>query len=221
ILGGHSVLMAGWTFALVPVALNSLLLVTCGWAFHKFSRHAYPHRSEPISSPTAAEDLNAALTEFGEPLDIQEADLDRLLRQVEIHALARANAAITCADIMSGNVISIGETAAPDAAKALLLRHGFRVLPVIDRTGSLRGTVGWHDLAKGGNCVADLMSAATVYPPQAPAFELLSRLTNGPTHAVVIVDHAGHVRGIVTQTDLLVAMSRVLAAHDVTAPTDR
>jgi CBS domain-containing membrane protein len=223
ILGGHSVMMAGFTFAFVPVALNSILLVMCGWLFHKFSRHTYPHRSTPLASPILgtqdiapqvrsgfrAEDLNAALTDFGEPLDIQKDDLERLLRQVELHALARSTATLTCADIMSRDVISISHTAAPDAAKAFLLHHGIRTLPVVDQSGHVLGTIGWHDLAKGGDCIADLMSPASVSPPQAPAFRLLNRLTSGQTHAVVIVDDDRHIRGIVTQTDLLVAMSGI------------
>jgi hypothetical protein len=34
---------AGFTFALVPVCLNSILLVLLGLVFHKFSPHSYPH----------------------------------------------------------------------------------------------------------------------------------------------------------------------------------
>ncbi len=227
ILGGHSVVIAGFVFAFVPVALNSILLVMCGWIFHKFSRHTYPHRSEPIRSSVVgthdiapqirsgfqAEDLNAALKDFGEPLDIQKGDLDRLLRQVELHALTRSNATITCADIMSRDVISISGTAAPESAREILLHHGIWTLPVVDPTGQLLGTVGWPDLAKEGECIADIMSASSVSSPQAPALGLLSHLTSGEIHAVVIVDHDRHIRGIVTQTDLLVVMSGIPATR--------
>jgi CBS domain-containing membrane protein len=231
ILGGHTVLTAGFMFAFVPVALNSILLVMCGWIFHKCSRHTYPHKSKPLLSPVLgthdiapqlrsgfqAEDLNAALTDFGEPLDIQKDDLDRLLRQVELHALTRSNAKLICADIMSRDVISISNTAARETARALLLHHGVRTLPVVDRAGHLVGMVGWPELAKGGDCIADLMSIPSVSSPQAPAFRLLSRLTGGQTHAVVIVDHARHIRGVITRTDLLVAMSGIPAARTAAA----
>ena len=43
IIGGPSVAAAGFTFALVPVCLNSILLVLLGQVFHKFSLHSYPH----------------------------------------------------------------------------------------------------------------------------------------------------------------------------------
>jgi CBS domain-containing membrane protein len=105
VLGAHSPMVADWSFAFAPVALNSILLVLCGWIFHKFSRHRYPHRTELLSaSPPAAatpglvipndrtfemDDLNAALLEYGETLDVRKDDLNGLFRLVEQHAKAR------------------------------------------------------------------------------------------------------------------------------------
>ena len=43
IIGGPSVTAAGFTFALVPVCINAILLVLVGIAFHKFSRQLLPH----------------------------------------------------------------------------------------------------------------------------------------------------------------------------------
>lgn len=103
VLGSHSPMVAAWSFAFAPVALNSILLVLCGWMFHQFSRHSYPHRAKSLSTPTPEtqnpsttmsvrleiEDLNAAILEYGDTLDIRKDDLDRLLRLVEQHAQAR------------------------------------------------------------------------------------------------------------------------------------
>ncbi len=103
VLSSHSTAATSWSFAFAPVALNSALLVYCGWWFHRFTRHAYPHRNLVITAPSApierasvpapgnfqSADLNAALKEFGVPLDIQPDDLERFIRLVEMHARAR------------------------------------------------------------------------------------------------------------------------------------
>ncbi|MDZ4362622.1 HPP family protein, partial [Brevundimonas sp.] len=44
VLGGPAVAQAGLMFALVPVGLNAVLLACVGFAFHRFSGHAWPHR---------------------------------------------------------------------------------------------------------------------------------------------------------------------------------
>lgn len=225
VLGGHSVLVAGVSFAFVPVALNSVLLVVCGWIFHRFSAHTYPHRPIPLRSPNLdtedvapplrsgfqTTDIDAALQDFGESLDIGKNDIDRLLRLVEAHALIRANVAVTCEEIMSRQVVSVRDTAAPEAAKELLRHHGIRELPVIDRDERLRGVVGWPELEKPGDTLSTLLSTAPTSLPQTPALELLGPLTSGQTYAVMIVDDENHVRGVITQTDLLVAMSQLPA----------
>ena len=55
------------------------------------------------------------------------------------------------------------------------------------------------------------MAEAAISTPKSPAIELIGPLTDGMTHSVVIVDDDRWIRGLVTQTDLLSAMSRVLA----------
>ena len=52
------------------------------------------------------------------------------------------------------------------------------------------------------------MTAASVSKPEAPLFSLIARLTDGQTNAVVIVDESGCILGLVTQTDMLRAISR-------------
>ena len=223
ILGGPAVHAAGFMFAIVPVALNCILLVSLGWIFHKFSRHSYPH--VPAAAPTNihrtqdippqlragfhAEDVDGALHDLGEIFDIDREDLDRLLRRVEHRAFVRSHGDLSCADIMSRDVISIEAASSPAAAHSLLLDHGVRTLPVTDSIGHLVGTVGLRELARPADHVADVMSPASSSTPDAPAFALLTSLTDGTTHAVVILDPDNRIVGLVTQTDLLIAISRV------------
>lgn len=221
VLGGPSVASTGFLFALVPVGLNCVVLVGFGWLFHKFSRHAYPHRSSPIvqthgTSDLPAqlrvgfrtEDVDAALADLGETFDIDRGDLDHLLRRVELRAFERSQGFVSCADIMSRDVIRIDENAEPPMARALLLEHAVRSLPVVDRAARVVGAVGLRELSRPGLRVRDLMSEARTVAPDAPALRLIDPLTDGRTHAVVVVDANRRAVGIVTQTDLLAAISR-------------
>jgi CBS domain-containing membrane protein len=225
VLGGPAVHAAGFGFAIVPVALNCVLLVSLGWIFHRFSRHSYPHI--PAAKPAnthgtqdlppqlragfRGEDVDAALTDLGEIFDIDRDDLDRLLRQVEHRAFIRSHGALSCADIMSRDVISIDGESTVDMAHMQLLDHAIRTLPVVDAANHLIGTVGLRELARPAAHVVDVMRPAATATPDAPAFALLGPLTDGSHHAVIIVDDDRRILGLVTQTDLLIALSRIPA----------
>lgn len=96
VLGGPDIAAAGYDFALVPVALNSLALVAAALLFHRFSGHSYPHRADTtrLTQPTPADGLQAtdierALADLGEPFDIAPEDLAVLLARAEHHAAER------------------------------------------------------------------------------------------------------------------------------------
>lgn len=84
VIGGAKVMAAGWGFAFMPVGINALALLATGWAYHRFSRHSYPHRPAPGPTPRfAPEDLDAALAASGEAFDIAREDLQQLLAAAE------------------------------------------------------------------------------------------------------------------------------------------
>lgn len=97
VLGGPKVLEAGYSFVLVPVLLNSVLLTLAALAFNNATGKSYPHvphrPAEPqLAPPTlhlTAEDIDEALTAYGEALDISRADLEvlfeDLLRRAQRH----------------------------------------------------------------------------------------------------------------------------------------
>ncbi|KXU95442.1 hypothetical protein AD928_05830 [Acetobacter cerevisiae] len=82
---------AALLFPLVPVGLNSLILVCVGIAFHRLSGRSYPHHAMPPSPTTETatelrrEDILAALHKTGEAFDIELEDLERLLTLAEEH----------------------------------------------------------------------------------------------------------------------------------------
>jgi CBS domain-containing membrane protein len=98
VIGGPAIAAAGYDFALVPVGLNSLLLVGLGWLFHRVSGHSYPHRAAPVApAPVTVSmapglsiaDIDLALAEMGETFDVSREDLDALFRKAEANAAAR------------------------------------------------------------------------------------------------------------------------------------
>lgn len=227
VIGGASVTSAGFWFPLVPVALNSVLIVGLAVAFHRLTKHTYPH--VPPAAPTnrhatadrpaelrvgfTPDDVDAALATLGETFDIDRADLDRVLRQVEQQAFSRAHGALTCADIMSRSIVGIHASETTARALELLLAHNLRTLPVTDASDRLVGTIGLRELVGAGDGpVQGYVSTAVTTAPVEPAANLIAPLTDGRTHAVIVTAPDRTVLGIITQTDLLATLTRPGAA---------
>lgn len=226
VIGGHTITEAGFLFPFVPVALDSALVVLFGIVFHKVLHRPYPHTIPVVNQhqtqdtptqmrggPTSA-DIDAALSEMQESFDITRDDLEVLLRQIEMQTVMRNNASgksgPDCASIMSRHVVSVKADDTDDYARSLLLKHNIRSLPVVDEANKLLGTVGLRELLKGQGAVGTLMIVPPVAQPQDAAMSLLPVLTNGRSHAVIITDADNHVVGLISQTDLLAALARLV-----------
>jgi CBS domain-containing membrane protein len=223
IIGGPAVANAGVLFPFVPVALNCILLVGLGVVFQKISGRGYPHVQKPAPNPRSTldpypgmragfrtEDIDQALETINETFDISTDDLEKLLREVEQQAILRTHGIIACADIMSRDVIKVGLTDSLEKARSLLLEYNVRVVPVIDDHGRLAGTIGLREIAGASGDMRSRMSPAATASAQTPAVALIPILTDGQTHAVIIVDETRAILGIVTQTDLLAALAKRL-----------
>ena len=225
VIGGAAVARAGFWFPFVPIAINSLILVGVGIVFHRLAGRQYPHRQAvaPVNThktadPPAAfrvgfntDDIDAAVANLNETLDISRADLDTLLRQVELQALLRQRGELTSADIMSRDVVTVSAQATADEARAQLLDHDIRTLPVLDGDGRLAGTVGLRELAAMAPSDPLPVSQAATAKPSDPAIGLLPHLTAGTIHAVVVIDEDRRVVGIISQTDLLATLAKSLS----------
>ena len=227
VLGGPAVAASGLGFAFVPVAINSILLVAAGWAFHRFSGHRYPHRPAPKPANThrtsdlppqlragvTPMDVDNAVKRFGEALDISSDDLNTLLMQAELQAMERLHADVTCADIMSRDVVAVPPDAHPQVARAKLIEHAFHTLPVVDAQNRVVGSISHEQLVRDGARVADIMAPAVYERPDAPAFRLLGCFADGRTREVMIVGADDRLLGVVTPTDLLVVLARTTLAR--------
>lgn len=219
----------GLDYPFVPVGLCSVLLVMAGSLYGRATGHAYPRRIDQLSSPhqtgdnpplqrfgyTRA-DLDQALAQYGQLLDVNHDDLDAVFRTVEVQAHRRLHGAIPCADIMSRDVISLFAGQPADTALAKLQAHDLRTAPVVDVRGQVLGLVRRAELLAGGILpVGQLVDpvVATV-GMESPVEELLPVLSSGAMHEALVIDEDRVLVGIITQTDLLAVLYR---AHVVEA----
>jgi CBS domain-containing membrane protein len=227
IIGGPAIAQAGYGFALVPVALSSLLLVATGIVFNNLVHRSYPHVvALPVSLHRTADappefrvgfspaDIDAALERLGTPLDVEREDLQALFRHVEEAAHRRLRGELTCGEIMSRDLRTAQPGESSAVALARLREHALRFLPVVNERGIVQGaidiaTVAAMPHALVGELPSIYFERAFEHTPINQLFQLLSR---GRVHEALIVDDAGRLLGIVTQTDLLTVVGRVQVA---------
>ena len=162
VLAGPGVHAMGFQFALLPVALNSLLMVGAAVAFNNLSgrRYPHPHRSVLDSShatedaaPTARlgfqrEDLDEVLKEYGQVLDVSRDDLENILLATEAHAYERRFGVITCGAIMSKDVITAEFATELGEAWRTMRYHHVHAMPVLNRARRVIGIVSQGDFLR-------------------------------------------------------------------------
>ncbi|WP_077037942.1 HPP family protein [Pelomonas sp. KK5] len=149
--------MAGvhdWRFAIFPVLVNTLALVSAGMVYNRLTGRAYPHVSQPpaaapAGTPQFAEaDLDAALARYNQVLDIPRDDLAALLHEAQLHAYERQFGTLRCADIMSREPLSVQFGTPLQEAWQLLRERGIKALPVVDRANRVIGIVTLTDFMR-------------------------------------------------------------------------
>lgn len=220
VIGGKAVGDLGFLFPLIPVGLNACLLLLTAWLFHRFSAHTYPHRPIPagkhgtrdvpprLRTAITADDVDDALKAVGESFDIDRDDLVRLIAEAEWRASVRTGGRIACADVMSRDVVAAAADLDVQQARAMLIRHNIRMLPVTDTTNRLLGIVGLRQLLSADGVVGEVMVPAVMAHPDDTVSEVLPHLASAENHGAIIVDQERHVLGVLTQTDVLAAMAR-------------
>lgn len=149
-------------FALLPVGLNSVLMVAAALVVNNLTGRRYPHaQRSPLenqhathdAAPTARlgfqrDDLDAVLKQYGQVLDVSRDDLENIILATEAHAYERRFGVITCGAIMSTDVISVEfGTELGDAWRALRFHH-VQAMPVLNRARRVIGMVAQSDFLR-------------------------------------------------------------------------
>lgn len=230
VLGGPAVQALGFGFVVMPVAINSMLLLLTALAFNNLARRRYPHRPPETATQhhtrdvppsqrvgVTRADLDAVLAARGEFLDIEEDDLEAIIVEAEMRAYRRRFGDVRCEDIMSRDVVAVRPGQAAADAAALLARHHIKALPVVDGQRRLFGIITQTDFFRAqrmhsrrvNGTVRDLMTrAVTTARADQPIVELAHAFSDGGLHHVPVLDDSRRVVGMVTQTDLVAALLR-------------
>ena len=180
-----------------------------------------------------SEDLDEVLKEYDQVLDIDRDDLETILRRTELRSYRRRASDLVCASIMSRDVIAVAPDNSLKEARDLMRAHHIKALPVtndsaevvgivtqtdfLDKTNWVKGraTIGFAQrlrLALKGatapnDTVKDIMtSPVTTVGPDTPVSEAIVIFAEAGLHYLPVTRQNGKLVGIISQSDLLVAM---------------
>lgn len=227
-----------------PVMLNAGILLGCALFFNNLTLVRYP---KAHINPSAeinhtkdippfervgfnSDDLDAALADIDEFVDVTREDLERIIRSTEKHALRRSMGDIQASHIMSKDVLSgRPETTIKDAVR-ILMHHHIKALPILSEEKHIVGIVSLTDIIKypassrsngllgmvgfkKKTLLKDIMhTPVTCVTTTAHIVELIPLLSRQGLHCIPVLQNNMFV-GVITQTDLIAALHRDLIVH--------
>lgn len=196
--------------------------------------------------------INAGLLPMRRGLVRTAQELDQQTAEAMASSLAAAlRSSSTAQDIMNTQIHTIEPDQSIREAAQLLIDTGVRNLPVVDKTGILRGMVTRADLLQAIR-TSPLMSPQassatqplsrtqplpglpiqqqpvttylnadmTTVEENTPFADAIDALITSPLKRVIVVDAAGHVKGIISDVDILTRMQDEGRSHLLTTLTD-
>ena len=248
VIGGPAVHAAGFAFPLVTVLVNTSLLALMAVAYNNLTGRRYPHTQQAVhpnlhatkdAVPTVRlgfkpEDLDAVLKQYNQVLDISRDDLASLFMQTEQRAYQRRFGIISCADIMSRDIVSAEFGTSLEEAWQQMRQHHVAALPVLNRARRVIGIVTQTDFLNHGGLdnygsirqqlqrflrksgithtekaevVGQIMTGQpTTARIDTPIVDLVPLMADSGFHHIPIVDHEQRFVGIITQSDLVAAL---------------
>ena len=201
---------------------------------HSLKRAFNPDGSDVF----APEDLDAALKHYNQVLDISRSDLEGLLHIAGRSAFNRNFGNLRCADIMSQPVFAVEPGVPQKEAWALMRQERVKALPVVNAEGVVLGMLAVSDFVRQATLdapegvaqrirhlvtgrsaskakVEALMdSGAQVVRSDCLLVDLLPLFSAGGCHHMPVVDEHNKLVGIVTQTDLIRALSGAISVPE-------
>jgi CBS domain-containing membrane protein len=198
---------------------------------------AVPHsKEEEAEDKLVSADLDAVLARYNQVLDISREDLQAILEQTHARTYERKLAEVRCRDIMTRKVITCEFGTPLSDAWKLMREHRVKALPVIDRTNRIVGIVTQADFMRHadldsheglGMKIRDFLRATGLTHSDKPEavgqimtrrvrvasedrrlVDLIPLFGGDGHHHIPIIGEQGKLVGIITQTDLIAAMSR-------------
>ncbi len=163
IMAGTSITSLGYSFVLVPVAINVITMLLLAIIINRWvMTRDYPsplpvkkktRQRHTLSEPShqigfSEQDLDLALKDSDVFIDMTHAELGHVLTQVEKNAFKRIKGDISCADIMIKNVIAVEFGTEVEQAWEMMHSNRLKAMPVIDRARRVIGILTWNDFFK-------------------------------------------------------------------------
>lgn len=235
----------GIDFALSPVLLDTALLVLLAIGYNRLTGRHYPFRQAEDAgvhdTGDAAPDRRLGLTpdelarvleRFNLGANIGAEDFGRILAAAEAEAARRHFAGLTCAEVMSRDIISVGPDAPLGVMADLFRKHHFKTLPVVGEGERLQGIISQNDLIQRARALGlptadgftgslralldpasralaarDIMTTRLkTVGPQDGVGVLVQLLADGGVQAAPVVE-GEYLVGIVTRSDLLAVLA--------------
>ncbi|MCW8039575.1 MULTISPECIES: HPP family protein [Acinetobacter] len=231
VLGGDAVHQLGYSFLLYPVLLNSVLLMLIAIMYNRLLGKQYPQKAQlntRTAAPTPTQkvtiqpaDIQNALEQRTELLDISEYDLQKIILEAQELANARAVNQFTCQDIMTKQVISLRAEDDIQSALDKFKQINLMSLPVVTDLDRLVGTLALYDVVEWFKRAADpkasweehvyqIMNPQVVTAqPQQPIQDLVPYFVERSFNYIPVVEHQRLV-GIISRADMIAVLNQQL-----------
>lgn len=163
IMAGETLSSLGYSFIVVPVAINVLTLLLLAIFINRgVMGRNYPsplpakkqnNQRHSVTQPShqigfSEQDLSLALAKNDVFVDMTDAALSKLLTQVEMNAFQRIKGTIVCADIMVKDVMTVEFGTEVEDAWEIMRINKLKAMPVIDGARRVIGILTWNDFFK-------------------------------------------------------------------------
>ncbi len=179
-------------------------------------------------------DVDAALRRYNQILDVPRDDLQLLLQDAEANAYQRRLGELRCADVMTRDLATVQFGTPLEEAWALMRRRRIKSLPVLDRAQRVVGIVTLADFMRAAELdlhsgfdvklrrlirrsglthtdkpevVGQIMTRQVrVTSLDRPVAELVPLFASTGHHHIPVIDAAGRIVGMLTQSDVVAAL---------------
>jgi CBS domain-containing membrane protein len=199
------------------------------------------------SSRFSSTDLDTVLARYNQVLDVSRDDLEAILRLTEVQALRRQLGELRCRDIMTQELLTAQYSTTLNEAWLLMRRHRIKALPIVDRHRRILGIVTLADFMRHANIemhgslrqrlhallkettaihttkpevVGQIMSShVRVSSDDRYIIDLVPIFSEDGHHHIPIIDADKRLVGIITESDFVRALYRMVDSRDATNMT--
>lgn len=199
VAGGDAIRAMGYDYLLTPVLIN--VLVMLAWALlinNLLPNRYYPNTLKQLKDASSdalgtdrvdarlsidKDDLEFALKEMNEFVDVSREDLSRIFNLSATHARRRRMGEILCGEIMTGEVVSAEYGDKVEDIWKLMWRHKIRSVPIIDSRHHVIGIV----------TIADFLNQVKTEDGRPLAKRLRAFIQPSPGNTTDKPEYAGHI----------------------------